>query len=49
MGFLYTKRLDKILEERLNYLTVTVKKANIQIGKLSDLEKARQSVLSIIV
>lgn len=48
MGFLYTKPLDKVLEERLNYLTVTVMKANVQIGKLSDLKKARHSALSII-
>lgn len=49
MGFLYTKPLDIVLEERLNYLTVTVMKANVQIRKLTDLKKARHSALSVIV
>lgn len=46
---MYTKPLDKVLEERLNYLTVTVMKANVQIGKLSDLKKAKHSALSVTV
>lgn len=48
MGFLCTEPLDKVLEKRFNYLSVTVLKANVQIGKLSDLKKARHSALSII-
>lgn len=47
MRFLYTNPRDKVIEERLNYLTVAVMKANVQIGKISDLKKARHSALRI--
>lgn len=43
------KPLDKVLKERLNYLTVTVMKANVQIGEFNDLKKAKHSALSIMV
>lgn len=48
-GIFVYKPLDKVLKERLNCFTVTVMKVNVQIGKLSDLKKAKHSALSIIV
>lgn len=48
-GIFVYKPLDKVLKERLNYLTVTVMKANVQIGEFNDLKKAKHSALSIMV